>query len=1242
MFKRYPYQGWLLLSILLWCLAGYRYYVGTRALLPSNMAHVIEKDLNRKEEQFRQLLKDEDLVKRMVSEKLTENEVEKLTGLPYHIYAYENEALIFWNNNKILADCNYTIGNDKNNLLNSDRGFYLRKCITPSYIDKRKKLTILFPVLVSYPINNSYLQSHFAAGSYIPVDTRILTRPAANSYEVKSIDGRTKFYLVFSGNNIPYWQPDNVMIGLLVLAMLFTIGWIHLLTIYLTRNKSYWVGFSLTVLLVFFLRIATYLFGLPFNLENLPIFSPQLYASSAILKSLGDVLLNVLCLLWIVIFVLRHVPFRFFEKLKLNVTARISIAIFLTLLMYIYAFGFVNVISSLVLDSRLSFDVSHFYAITGYTIFGLFTIGIIIGVSCLIIYLFNVQLATLIPVKWLRYIIIVLIGLMLTLFSEKANTGAFSYFLLLWFLFFIVLLDIKKLTNVTDLFAPHMIFWGIFVCAFGTAILLYFNDIKEHETRKVFAEQIIQQRDYVTEYAFNNVAQGIQRDRSIKLFIGQPTTERRRAINERFDALYLGGQLNKYQSRVLFFDAEGRNLYNSDTISYRGLLRQIKKSEPVSDSTLFYKENVQDGHYYIAYIPIDGDTTGKKIGYVFIDLAIKESTGESVYPELLQPENVKTNSNEAGYAYGIYINNRLITQTNDYPFAVYLQDTARGTYTFYEYHGISELLYREGKTKTVIVVHTFRVWLESISLFSYLFGIQLFIIVLMVLYRSFLSYFGKPRFHGKLINLTLRRRIHFSMLFIVLVSFFVIGVATIMFFTFQYRESNKDKLQRIMQVVERSTLLYLQSQNALRNRNTFNAETGTASFRYFIANLAKTQKVDINVFNGSGILNVTSQENIYDKSLIARIMRQDAYYQLYYLTKSLVVQNESIGSLSYLSSYVPLRDENGSTLGYINVPFFASEKELRFQISNILVALINLYAFLFLFSSVLTVFVTGWITRTLSIVTGRFEKISLTENELIEWPYDDEIGLMVREYNTMVKKVEQNALLLAQSEREGAWREMARQVAHEIKNPLTPMKLNIQYLQQALKNKYPNVEELAAKVSESLIEQIDNLSYIASEFSNFAKMPEARPEDFDLNELLEKTMELYMNAHNVDINFIKYPQSLVVRTDKSQLIRVFNNLLENAVQSIPDGRKGIVDVALNKEDGHATISVKDNGAGIGKDVIERIFQPYFTTKSSGTGLGLAMTKKIIEFWNGRIWFDTEEGIGTTFYISLPLKNHNNK
>jgi nitrogen fixation/metabolism regulation signal transduction histidine kinase len=333
---------------------------------------------------------------------------------------------------------------------------------------------------------------------------------------------------------------------------------------------------------------------------------------------------------------------------------------------------------------------------------------------------------------------------------------------------------------------------------------------------------------------------------------------------------------------------------------------------------------------------------------------------------------------------------------------------------------------------------------------------------------------------------------------------------------------------------------------------------------------------------------------------------------------------------------VPIRDEYGGAIGYLNVPFFASEKYLKTQISNILVTLINLYAFIFLISSIFTGFLTRWLTRTFDIIIKQFSRINLQRNERIEWPYDDEIGMLVREYNKMVKTVEENAAILAQNERESAWREMARQVAHEIKNPLTPMKLNIQYLQQALRNDHPNAKQMADKVSSSLIEQIDNLSYIASEFSNFAKMPEARPEEMNLNELMDVALELYLNEQTVKVSMSKTDEQLIVFSDKSQLMRVLTNLLENAIQAIPEDKQGKIYVVLTREDKNALISITDNGQGISEEVAERIFQPYFTTKSSGTGLGLAMTKKIIEFWQGQIWFETIEGEGTTFFIRLPI------
>lgn len=1240
MFNKYPYWGWFLVCLLLWGIAADMSFRQKRAMHADNMAALVEKDLHEREYSFEKLLNNKELVTKIFDEKLSEKDILQLNKMPFRIFAYDNDVLTYWNTNQILTDCGNKFSDTGTNLLNIDRGFFIKKCISPYYLNWRRKLTILFPVVIKYPFENKYLSSHFVAADHIPVNTRILSKSAIGSYAVKSIDNKPVFHLLFSNSIRHDMVPGTLMVWLLIAAVLASISWFQLMTIYLTRRRSVWIGFLVTVIIIIGVRALTYIYGLPFDLNNLTIFSPQLYASDFILKSLGDLLLNALCLLWVIVFMLRHIQYNIFKTISLNPVLKVIFSVLFTCLLLVYAFAYINVTGTIVLDSKISFDVTHFYTINSFTIIGLFTIGIITAVSCLIIYLLNVQLTQLINNKWLKYLLIVSVGIVFTVLSEKELTGRFSYLLFGWLLLFIILLDIKKLVSFTHLFSPHMIFWSLFVCLFSTMVLQYFNQSRELATRKSYAEQILRQRDDLLEvYTFKNVVQNIERDRTIKQFLKAPTQERRRALSERFDALYLGGQLNKYQCKVLFFDEYGQGLYNNDTVGYLSLSKQIYTAFPTMTPYLYYKEYAQDGHYYIADIPITKDSaTGKKIGYVFIDLAVKESTGESVYPELLQPGTVRINPQDEGYSYGVYVNKKLITHTNDNSFPVYLHDTFTNAYTIYKYDNSSELWYKADKSKTVVVIYYHKVWLESVTLFSYLFGINLLIIVLIVSYRSLLAYASRHRLTGKFINLTLRRRIHFSMLGIVLVSFLVIGIVTVAFFTIQYKQSSKSKLQVAMQVVERSILQYMKTEDGLVSQAAFNEVTNTPRFKYLISTLAQTQKVDINIYNGSGTLNVTSQENIYDRALLAPIMRPEAFYLLNYQVRSMVLQNETIGKLSYLSCYVPIRDEESITYGYINVPFFSSEKELNYQISNILVALINLYAFIFLFSGLMTVFITNWLTSTLNVVIKRFEKLNLKENELIDWPYDDEIGLLVREYNKMVKKVEYNAHLLAESEREGAWREMAKQVAHEIKNPLTPMKLNIQYLQQALKSDYSNIRELTIKVAESLIEQIDNLSYIASEFSNFAKLPEAKPEDIELNELLERSVELYLNEHNIKVGIDKYPEKLVVHADRSQLVRVFSNLLENAVQAIPADKQGIIIVSLQQEGDNAVVAFADNGVGIVDSQVEKIFQPYFTTKTSGTGLGLAMTKKIIEFWKGIIWFETKEKQGTTFFIKLPLAN----
>jgi nitrogen fixation/metabolism regulation signal transduction histidine kinase len=220
-----------------------------------------------------------------------------------------------------------------------------------------------------------------------------------------------------------------------------------------------------------------------------------------------------------------------------------------------------------------------------------------------------------------------------------------------------------------------------------------------------------------------------------------------------------------------------------------------------------------------------------------------------------------------------------------------------------------------------------------------------------------------------------------------------------------------------------------------------------------------------------------------------------------------------------------------------------------------------------------------------------------------------------------------------------AWREMAKQVAHEIKNPLTPMKLSLQMLERAIKNNSPNITEITGKVTNTLIEQIDNLTLIATNFSNFAKMPELRKETFNLNEILYSVTGMYNDDLDFEYLFLIPDYPITIFADKGQLIRVFTNIIQNATQSIPEGRKANISLMTTKvKNNFIRITISDNGEGISKEKASKLFQPYFTTKTSGTGLGLAMCKDIIEQFGGKISFESEENVGTSFHIDLPIMN----
>ena len=421
-----------------------------------------------------------------------------------------------------------------------------------------------------------------------------------------------------------------------------------------------------------------------------------------------------------------------------------------------------------------------------------------------------------------------------------------------------------------------------------------------------------------------------------------------------------------------------------------------------------------------------------------------------------------------------------------------------------------------------------------------------------------------------------------------------------------------------------------------------NDDAITEYYDNLIYRISKIHRMDVNIYDKSGLLISSSEGDVFDKGIVSKSMDAIAFYQLSRTEKKKYTQEEEkVGSLFYKAAYLPLKvtsDRGTETIAYMGLPYYSKQRELRDDVNVFMGTLLNVYVFLLLIAGAMAIVITNSITRPIARIGEKLKEFKLGKrNEPLEWQSKDELGELIEEYNSLILKVEESAEKLAHQEREGAWREMAKQVAHEIKNPLTPMKLSIQYLLHAYKSNPEDIAPLLKRVSATLIEQIDNLASIASEFSNFAKMPRADNQKLVVNDLVRSVFDFFNEGSElIDLNLELPNEQMFVFADKNHLIQVLNNLIKNATQAIPDHRRGNIIVSLTKREQTAVIMVKDNGTGIPEDKWNKVFVPNFTTKNSGTGLGLAISKNIIESVNGKIFFETELDEGTEFFVELPI------
>ena len=406
-------------------------------------------------------------------------------------------------------------------------------------------------------------------------------------------------------------------------------------------------------------------------------------------------------------------------------------------------------------------------------------------------------------------------------------------------------------------------------------------------------------------------------------------------------------------------------------------------------------------------------------------------------------------------------------------------------------------------------------------------------------------------------------------------------------------------------------------------------------FKDKIHELADIHNLEINIYGLNGKLLKSSKASFS----VDKVAPPIPYYVLKLVQSSVekrYVDIKTVNGLKNRSSYSQIKDDKFKPLGILNIPYVEDDGFYETELQQFLLRLSQVYSFMLIIAFALAYFLASYITKSLKTISDKINETSLNQkNEKIVIEANSrEINSLINAYNKMVDKLEDSATMLAQSEREQAWREMAKQVAHEIKNPLTPMRLTVQSFQRKFDTNDPELKQKLNDYSKTLIQQIDTMSAVASAFSNFASMPAQQNETLNVVQVVELALDIF----NEDFIVFKSNKEYVIsKIDRTQLIRIITNLVKNAIQSIPDEQEEKkVLVSVNEVENDVIITVEDNGIGIESNNIEHVFEPKFTTKTSGMGLGLGIIKNIIENYKGTITFETELGKGTTFFVSLPI------
>lgn len=1150
----------------------------------------------------------------------------------YPTYIFEGSNLVYWSDNKFIP--RDTLIDPVSTVSYVDTGSKKFLCVQKTLGDQIHHVLSLVPLYVDYNINNDFLLSGFNTDIFINSEIRI---SGDKTYEPIALSDGT---FLFSIEFLPGYLSGHYWISFLAFSFI-SLGLINLLLFLnyaasgIVRRRGLFWGIGFLIICLISLRVLILYLQFPIEINYLPLFDSKFYASSLLNPSLGDMFINLLLAINISVFLWVYVPNRNIvqmlqkEGLTRNILTIASVLLQLFILYFIY-----KIIESLSTHSRWTMDVTTGFNFSMFRWFSyvLFVMGVVI---VLIVTYFSQKIIFRYTRKDLKKLTLyIIIGSSLFILSGVfIDVHVIVVCLLgIGFLYISYLLDIK--TIFVELQYKTFVYILIIFIISGLLGAIAINKVrltKEKINRDRFAEQLMQENDPMTEFFLQEASEKIQNDVFLKQRLSSPFGSKE-IIEEKIRRVHLNNYLDKFEIRIFMFNSRGEPLASSSGNSYFYLRQNfaIDTYETEYENIYFYNyETPTVRKIYLDFIPLS--LYNSTIGYIILDLRLKSIIPYRVYPRLLLDDILSLNYFDDQYDYALFREDRLLNTSGNYNYeSDFNREHLNGQKLFSG--GLSEGNYRHygfrtNNNKTYVISSPEYPWSYFFANFSFLFIILSFLLLVGLI--VYVVYFN---IKGRALNYIARIQLFLNLAFFI--PLFVISITTLTRSTSDYKaETNRGYLEEV-ETTGNNLTSYLER----FNEDLLNKEELESS----INELADFSELDMDIFNirqNQGRLLVATQPLIYDKGILANVINPVALAKIKEMGVKSLVLEESFGKLGYKIAYVGIKSPtDGSLIGILSIPFFGSQEIINRNLTGLIVNILGIFTIIFIGFIILSFIVSNYLTFPLRFVTERLRRTTLTGiNEPLQYNSTDEIGRMVSEYNKMLLKLEESKKALAQTEKEAAWREMAKQVAHEIKNPLTPMKLTLQHLNMRLSDLQESERSKFEKSINSLLHNIDTLSDIATSFSDYAHMPIPEEERFDIVKLLKKSINIYINNREIEFHTDIPNEDIHVVGDPNWIGRSVSNLIINGIQAVEKGIKPVIHLSLKEtSQNRVLITVEDNGKGIPEEIREKVFMPNFSTKYSGSGIGLAITKRAVEHAGGKLWFDTKIGIGTSFYIELPV------